>query len=385
MFQISIAMLINDTRKYLGIVLGLAFTSFMMALQPATFIGILDGITSQIDTTRHVDLWVMPPDVKSLDGAKQMRSQLLFRVKSIEGVDTASPYFKGSVRINLPSGETQSANLIGIDSSTMLGGPSALQAGSFDDFRYNDKVFVDWDNAKPNGVLSLQLSGVGEALQIGETLTIENAKAEIAGFHLGASAIDPMPTLYVNFESLRRYVSDDRVLSYVLVQLRPNADVAKVKAEINRYTGLVALTGPEFKRRTYNFVLWETGAYVSFGVITLIAFAVGGSIAAQSFAAFSRDNLRYFGVLKALGASKTQLLLMILTQAFIAALLGFGLGVGVVALFGRSIRDANVGFSFSLPWYLILFSAASVLLVCLLSASFSIRRVLKLEPAAVFK
>jgi putative ABC transport system permease protein len=323
--------------------------------------------------------------VKSLDGAKQMRSQLLFRVRGIEGVATASPYYKGSVRINLQNDETQSANLIGIDATTLLGAPSALHSGQFEDFRYTNKIFVDWDNSKPGGALAMQLTGVGEALQIGETLTIENTRAEIAGFHLGASAIDPMPTLYTNFDGLRRYISDDRVLSYILVQLRPDADVKKVKTEIDQYAGLVALTGTEFKQRTYNFVLWETGAYVSFGVITLIAFGVGASIAAQSFAAFSRDNLRYFGVLKALGASKTQLLLMILTQALIAALLGFGLGVGVVAIFGQSIRAANVGFAFSLPWALILFSASSVLLVCLMSASFSIRRVLKLEPAAVFK
>jgi ABC-type antimicrobial peptide transport system permease subunit len=58
----------------------------------------------------------------------------------------------------------------------------------------------------------------------------------------------------------------------------------------------------------------------------------------------------------------------------------------VMAAFGRWLRDGSgVGFAFEIPLTLILFSAASVHLVCLLSAMFSIQRVLKLEPATVFR
>jgi putative ABC transport system permease protein len=385
MLRISLSMLANDTRKYVGIVLGLAFTSFMMALQPAVFIGLLDGVTSQIDQTLNVDIWVMAEDVKSVEGPKPMQGQLLFRIKGIEGVSAASPYYKGSTRIRLPSGELTNATLIGIDDNTLLGAPRALQAGSMDDFHRNGTVFVDWASAKPNGKLASQFTGAGQALQIGDSLPVENTRAEIAGFHLGASGADPVPTLYVNFSSVRRYVSDDRILSFILVQVRAGADVAKIKADIKRFTGLDALTGAEFKRRSYNYVLWETGAYVSFGIVTFIAFAVGASIAAQSFASFSRDNLRYFGLLNALGASKFQLRAMILSQALIAAVLGFGIGLGAMTGLGTWLKGMDVGFTFSLPPMLITFSASSVLLVCLASAFLSIRRVLKLEPSVVFK
>jgi putative ABC transport system permease protein len=385
MLRIALSMLVNDTRKYVGIVLGLAFTSFMMALQPAVFIGLLDGVTSQIDQTPSVDIWVMAEDVKSVEGPKPMQSQVLFRIKGIEGVSAASPYFKGSTRIRNPNGELINATLIGIDDTTLLGAPRALQSGSMDDFHRNGTVFVDWASAKANGKLALQLQGAGQAMQIGDLLPIENTRAEIVGFHLGASGADPMPTLYVNFASLRRFVSDDRILSFVLVQVRPGADVTKIKSDIKRFTGLDALTGAEFKNRSYNYVLWETGTYVSFGTVTFIAFAIGASIAAQSFASFSRDNLRYFGLLNALGASKYQLRTMIFSQALIAAILGFGIGIGAMTALGTWLKGLDVGFTFSLPPLLITFSASSVLLVCLVSAFLSIRRVLKLEPSVVFK
>jgi putative ABC transport system permease protein len=385
MLRIALSMLINDTRKYVGIVLGLAFTSFMMALQPAVFIGLLDGVTSQIDQTPNVDFWVMTEDVKSVEGPKPMQGQLLFRIKGIEGVSAASPYYKGSTRIRLPNGELTNAILIGIDDTTLLGAPRALQSGSMDDFHRNGTVFVDWASAKPNGKLALQFIGAGQALHIGDSLPVESTRAEIAGFHLGASGADPVPTLYVNFSSVRRYVSDDRILSFMLVQVREGSDVAKIKTDIKRFTGLDALTGVEFKERSYNYVLWETGTYVSFGIVTFIAFAVGASIAAQSFASFSRDNLRYFGLLNALGASKFQLRAMILSQALIAAVLGFGIGLGAMTGLGTWLKGMDVGFTFSLPPMLITFSASSVLLVCLASALLSIRRVLKLEPSVVFK
>jgi putative ABC transport system permease protein len=114
-----------------------------------------------------------------------------------------------------------------------------------------------------------------------------------------------------------------------------------------------------------------------------LGFLVGTAIAGQTFYNFTLDNLRHFGALKAMGASNTTLLGMILLQALLVGSIGYGLGVGTASLFGYLLGGTEL--AFRLPWQLLLLSAAAVTIICVLSALISIRKVMALEPAIVFK
>ena len=110
---------------------------------------------------------------------------------------------------------------------------------------------------------------------------------------------------------------------------------------------------------------------------------VGTAIAGQTFYNFTLDNLRHFGALKAMGASNGTLLRMILLQALVVGSLGYGLGVGVAALFGSFLGSTEL--AFKLPWQLLGLNAVAITCICLASALLSIRKVMRLEPAMVFK
>jgi putative ABC transport system permease protein len=84
-----------------------------------------------------------------------------------------------------------------------------------------------------------------------------------------------------------------------------------------------------------------------------------------------------------MGAGNTLIIRMILLQAAITGAIGYGLGVGAAALFGFLLRNSEL--AFKLPWQLLAGSASAVLIICLLSAMLSIRKVARLEPAIVFK
>jgi putative ABC transport system permease protein len=121
----------------------------------------------------------------------------------------------------------------------------------------------------------------------------------------------------------------------------------------------------------------------NFGIAVTLGFLVGTAIAGQTFYNFTLDNLRHFGALKAMGATNATLLRMILLQALLVGAIGYGLGVGAASLFGSLL--GNTELAFKLPWQLLLISAAAIMLICLLSAFISIRKVIRLEPAIVFK
>ncbi len=74
---------------------------------------------------------------------------------------------------------------------------------------------------------------------------------------------------------------------------------------------------------------------------------------------------------------------MILLQAVLVGSIGYGLGVGLAALFGFAMRHTIL--AFKMPWQLLVFSGAGVGLICIIAALISILKVIRLEPAIVFK
>ncbi|MCU0734619.1 MAG: ABC transporter permease [Methylotetracoccus sp.] len=169
----------------------------------------------------------------------------------------------------------------------------------------------------------------------------------------------------------------------MLVKAQPGQDAQALTRRIQQATGLAAYTRDEFKLLTVSYFLKNTGIPINFGMSVLLGFIVGAAIAGQTFYSFTQENLRQFGVLKAMGTSNWTLLRMILLQAVLVGVIGYGLGVGLTSLFGFAMRNTVLAFKF--PWQLLVFSGLGVTVICTFAALISIRKVIQLEPAIVFK
>lgn len=84
-----------------------------------------------------------------------------------------------------------------------------------------------------------------------------------------------------------------------------------------------------------------------------------------------------------MGTPNGTLLRMILLQAVMVGSIGYGLGVGLVSLFGSLLRHTEL--AFKMPWQLLVLSAVAITLICMAAALLSMRKVMRLEPAVVFK
>ena len=157
-----------------------------------------------------------------------------------------------------------------------------------------------------------------------------------------------------------------------------------LSGRFQRATRLQAFTREDFKQLTFLYILKYTGMPINFLTAVALGFIVGITIAGQTFYNFTLDNLRYFGTLKAMGTTNRVLLRMILLQALVVGGIGYGLGVGAASAWG-SFFLGRTQIAFRLPWELLVISAVAVLLICLSSAALSIRKVMKLEPAVVFR
>ncbi len=385
MNHIALKMLMGDKGKYIGIIMGLTFASLIMTQQPAIFVGLMSRSYSFISDVGLPDIWVMDAKVQFVDDIKPLQDTEIYRVRGISGVEWAMPMYKGLLKVRLTDGTFQTCIVVGLDDSTLIGGPPVMIEGKIDNLRHSDSVIVDIDGARDKLGKSSPLSGEARIpLQIGDTLEINDRRAIVAGIAKVTRTFQSQPVIYTTYSRAKSYAPKERkLLSFILVKAKKGQNTTELTRRIKTETGLAAYTQAEFQELTYEYFMHNTGIPINFGISVLLGFIVGAAIAGQTFYNFTLENLRQFGVLKAMGASNLILLRMILLQAVLVGSIGYGLGVGLTALFGFAMRNTILAFKF--PWQLLLFSGAGVSLICIFAALISILKVIRLEPAIVFK
>ena len=378
-------MLVGDRGKYIAMVAGVFFSALVITQQGSIFTGLMTRTFSFINDMRIAQIWVMDPEVQFIDDAKPMQSTQLYRVRGIDGVAWAVPLYKGLLKARLETGKFQTCNVIGIDDSTLIGGPPVMVQGSVSDLRRADGVIVDEVGARTRlaGPPS-QPGGPPTPLKIGDTIELNDNRAVVVGIARTTRTFQSQPVIYTTYSRATTFAPRERrLLSFILVQAKEGVSEQELIERIRRQTGLAAYTSDEFKDLTLNYFLRSTGIPINFGIAIFLGFIIGTAICGQSFYSFTADNMRYFGTLRAMGATPGMLIKMLLLQATIVGLLGYGLGVGLASM--TRFIAANSELAFRLPWQLPVFTAVAVLLVCSISALLSIRKVLTLEPAIVFK
>jgi putative ABC transport system permease protein len=385
MNHIALKMLMGDRGKYLGIIMGLTFASLIMTQQPAIFLGLMSRSYSFISDVGLPDIWVMDEKVQFVDDIKPLQDTELYRVRGISGVEWAMPMYKGLLKARLADGTFQTCIVVGLDDATLIGGPPVMLEGKLDDLRRSDGVIVDIDGAVEKlGKPSPTPGGEPIPIKVGDSLELNDHRAIVVGIAKVTRTFQSQPVVYTTYSRAKNYAPKERkLLSFVLVKAKPGQDLAELTRRIRAVTGLAAYTREEFMTLTYEYFMRNTGIPINFGTSVLLGFIVGAAIAGQTFYNFTLENLRQFGVLKAMGTSNWALLRMILLQAVLVGTIGYGLGVGLTALFGYLMRNSILAFKF--PWQLLIFSGAGVSLICIFAALLSIIKVIRLEPAIVFK
>lgn len=255
--------------------------------------------------------------------------------------------------------------------------------GQLADLRRSDAVIVDSVGA--TGKLARVMpDGRRVPMKIGDTMELNDHRAVVVGICEVQRTFQSQPVVYTTFSRATTFSPRERKqMSFVLVKAKPGQNLQALCQRIRQTTGLAAYTKDEFKKLTIRYYRKYTGIPINFGTTVVLGFIVGVAIAGQTFYNFTLDNLRYFGTLKAMGASDFLLLRMILLQAAMVGSIGYGLGVGAASVFG--MLSGRTELSFQLPWQLLLFSALAIMLICAISAALSMWKVVRLEPAIVFK
>lgn len=385
MYLIALKMLVGNRGKFFAMLFGVALTSLIITQQSSIFIGLMSRTVGFIFDTPQPDLWVMDPKVQFVDDIKPLQDTKLFQVRGVDGVEWAVPLYKGQIRARLSNGTFQTCNVIGLDDASLVAGPPTMVEGSLADLRRADGVIVD--EAAANGKLAKPGPTPDSPkipLKVGDSLELNDNRAIVVGIARATRTFQSQPIVYTTYSRATRFAPRERkLLSFVLVKVRPGEDVHAVAARIAQQTGLSAYTGPEFKGITIRYFMKNTGIPINFGMAVGLGFLVGVAIVGQTFFSFIVDNMRYLGILKAMGAPNRLLFHMILLQTALVGVIGCCLGMGLASL--TSIVSKNSELAFYMPWQVPVVTALATALITLITTAFSLSKVLNLEPGIVFR
>lgn len=378
MHDLALKMLLGDRAKYLMLVSGLTFATLLMTQQASIFCGLMQWSGSTLDNV-PAPIWVVDPMVKQVNDIDALRDTDLNRVRSVDGVAWAAPFYTGMLRARLDNGTFKFIQLVGVDATTFAGAPRELLSGRIEDLRLPNTVILD-----TYGVKKLSRDA-GRPIGVGDRFEINDHEARIVGIAKTRLSFSGNPYVFTTYDRAVQYAPGQRkMLSSILASPEAGGDPASVARHIEKETGLKAFTKHEFSWATIWWTIRNTGIPVAFGGTVLLGYIVGLAICTQTFYAFVLENLRHLGALKAMGASDAMLCRMLVLQAFTVGLIGYGCGIGLATLVGSVLLQYGMP-PFHMPWPLPLGVLAIVLWICAVAAVLGIRKIRTLEPAIVFR
>jgi putative ABC transport system permease protein len=382
MTWIALKMLAGNRAKYYAIIFGISFAVMLMTQQLAIFAGLMRNMTSQIRDIQGADIWVMDPSVQFIDDITPLSDNAVLQVRGVSGVAWAVKLYNGKALAQFPEGNFKQFIILGIDDQTLVGAPQKMVLGELADLR------------RPYGVV-LDESGYrylfpGQPLATGRTFEMNDRRAEIVGICRSSPTFQTLPVVYTTYNRAVAFAAQGRrSLSFVLAKAEPDVSPEEVCRRIEEQTGLMAMSQNDFSQRTMIYYMKRTGIPINFGITVLLGFIIGAAIAGQTSYLFTIDNLKQFGALKAMGVSNPRLIGMVLIQGLVVGVLGYMIGLGMASAFGEimawRLKDSGLPLADHMAWPIPIFTGLAATVIVFASAMVSLRRVLHLEPASVFR
>jgi len=372
--KIAIKLLTGDSGKFFTLVLGVGFAVFLMLQMTSVFFGVIAKSGSTIYDT-GADMWIMDRSVDNSKDNIPLPDYVLDYARSLPGVLYAAPIYVGAGTVKLPNGKYQAVDIVGLDDVSLMGRPIMIK-GNINDI-YSSYAFI--------AIKDADLKKLGN-VHIGSSFEINDHKGVIVGFGKNPmSGLFGNPTLYTTYTRATEDLPTTRfTISYVLLKIKSPKYIPEIKKAIAKI-GYRALTSKEFTKVNSNFYMFKTGFGMNVLIMTLVSFIVGLSIAGQTFYTFVLENLEKFGALKAIGATRKELVFIIVIQAVMVGFIGYGVGVllssTMIALGHLKIPNyaAMLGYSNMLAAFIM------VVFITAFASFLGVRKVLKVEAFEVFR
>ena len=367
--------LFHDKVRFAVTLTGIVFALVLIIVQFGLFLGFTTTTSNNIDHSK-ADLWVVFHGVGYFDTGKSFSERKYYQVLATPGVGQAEKYMQAFAFWKRPDGRVENIQIIGFHPGSGLGEPWNVVKGSVWDVMEEDGVLVDEVYKEKLGV-----EKVGDRVEIGDH------RARVAGFTQGIRSFTTSPFVYAKFKNSLDYTkrdSKEASTAYVLVKAAAGVDPRLLRDRLReRLTDVDVYTTAEFSEKTRFYWMFTTGAGMAVLTAALMGLIVGVAVVAQTIYAATMDHLREYGTLKAMGAENSYLYKVLIEQAVLSGVLGYGVAM-IVAHFIVKASEKG-GAVILMPWSMTLGMLVLAVAMCVGAAMVSIHKVTKIDPAMVFR
>ena len=371
-FTLASRNLFQDRLRFIATMIGIVFSVVLVIVQMGLYSGFGQMVTTMIDHA-DTDLWIMRRGTKCFEDPSLLDAAKQKDYLAVPGVASADPLMIGFSDWRLPSGEMTPVFLVGSNLQKQGLHPWDLVSGTDQALQKPGSVGIDQTYFERLGVSKL-----------GDKADIRGRDVHVAAVTKGIRSFTTTPYVFTDIEQAHKYIGiPDRYASYFLVRLKPGADLQTVRSGLQAQSkDIEVLTPAEFSDRSRKFWLFGTGAGAALFAGALLGVIVGTVIVAQTLYSSTKDHLDEFATLRAMGSSNRYIYKVIIYQALLNALLGFGLAglVGYAVVFFTRGGALPVMIT---PW-LMGGVFLLTLVMCIASSFGAILKVVRIEPAMVF-
>ena len=372
-FKLAARNLLYDKLRFAATVVGIVFSIVLVTVQLGLFVSFARTVTIMIDHA-PADLWIVPQGTKNFEDPSLLDEADRYRAMSIEGVSQVAPILISFSHWRMQDGGASPVLVIG--SNLRAGGgllPWNLVEGSLESLAIPDSVAVDYAYLDRLGV-----KGIGGAAEM------RNRRAEVRAVSKGIRSFTTTPFIFTTLDRARAYTGTPSTnVTYLLVHLDPHADLERVRSQLQSVLSKAeVLTAAEFSDRSRSFWLFGTGAGAALFAGALLATVVGSVVVAQTLYSSTKEHLYEFATLRAIGSSGAYLHTVIITQALLSAVVGFGIAFVIGVFIVRLTADSALPVLMTPALTVILFILTVVM--CVISALSSILKIMRMDPAMVF-
>lgn len=364
--------LAHDRARFVVTLVGIVFSVVLMGVQLGLLVGFARTASGLVDHTEG-DLWITAAGTTNVDIAATISQRWRQQALATPGVADAENLMVQFAFWKKPSGGNESVVMVGINPANPVGRPWRLVEGRLEDLAVDGAVILD----------RLYKDKL-DVTHAGQVVEISNRRARVVGFTSGIRTFTQSPYVFTTHANAQAYAftAPERT-TYVVVRVAEGWDVETVRRALAaRMPGVAVWTRQGFAWQTRIYWMTTTGAGAALSLAAALGLVVGIVIVGQTLYASTVDRLPEYATLRAMGAPHGYLHRVIVKQALISAALGYAAGFAVTMVLVLISATGNI--AIAMPPLLALTLAVLTLAMCLAGALFSIRRILRIDPTAVF-
>ena len=364
--------LIQDKMRLMVTMMGIVFSVALMMVQSGIYFGFTSNVSGRIDNC-PADVWMMVEGAFNADTARPFPEETALRIEAVPGIEWAEKLTRGFAFLRMTDGGSSWAIVFGFNPESGIGGPKEMVRGSIQDLRKPDSFIVD------ESTLSL-LKGAN----IGDKLENFDKKMEIVGVCRGHKSPNTYPVLFTSNKTLQKHsVRMDNSVVYVVAKIKREANRGQVMERLEAIRHFDVFTSEEFSSMVKSYWTNKTGVGMGIAITMTLAFIVGLVIVGQTMYSATVERLHEYATLKALGADNWMICRIIWTQALIVSVSGYLVGMMLSTTMMLGFASKVLSIKLTPLVFVVVF--LTTILMCLGAALLSIFRVLKVDPATVFR